>query len=187
MSKTRTILLSTITACLLMLGISPVQATLLNFTLTGQIDFADSPNDFGLVDLDTIFATGTYDDSTLSGSGTESIIFDGVTNFLNVDLNLKSFTQADDDRFGTGFPKLIFVGGAFSALDFSTSFDTNGFFDSFPASGVTDFEGEDDNFNIIEGVWTGFETSPVPVPATVWLFGSGLLGLVGVARRKRTS
>ncbi len=26
--------------------------------------------------------------------------------------------------------------------------------------------------------------SAVPVPAAVWLFGSGLLGLVGVARRK---
>ena len=25
----------------------------------------------------------------------------------------------------------------------------------------------------------------VPVPAAVWLFGSGLIGLVGVARRKR--
>ena len=29
--------------------------------------------------------------------------------------------------------------------------------------------------------------SAVPVPAAVWLFGSGLLGLVGVARRKRQS
>ncbi len=27
--------------------------------------------------------------------------------------------------------------------------------------------------------------APVPVPAAVWLFGSGLLGLVGVARRKK--
>jgi hypothetical protein len=27
--------------------------------------------------------------------------------------------------------------------------------------------------------------SAVPIPATVWLFGSGLLGLAGVARRKR--
>ena len=26
--------------------------------------------------------------------------------------------------------------------------------------------------------------SPIPVPAAVWLFGTGLLGLVGVARRK---
>ena len=27
--------------------------------------------------------------------------------------------------------------------------------------------------------------TPVPVPAAVWLFGSGLLGLIGVARRKK--
>ena len=26
----------------------------------------------------------------------------------------------------------------------------------------------------------------VPIPAAVWLFGSGLLGLVGIARRKKT-
>lgn len=28
---------------------------------------------------------------------------------------------------------------------------------------------------------------PVPVPAAVWLFGSGLLGLIGIARRKRAA
>ena len=28
--------------------------------------------------------------------------------------------------------------------------------------------------------------SVIPVPAAVWLFGSGLLGLVGIARRKKT-
>jgi len=30
-------------------------------------------------------------------------------------------------------------------------------------------------------------TSPIPVPAPVWLLGSGLLGLVGMARRKKTA
>ena len=30
-------------------------------------------------------------------------------------------------------------------------------------------------------------TSAIPVPAAVWLFGSGLLGLVGVARRKKSA
>jgi hypothetical protein len=30
-----------------------------------------------------------------------------------------------------------------------------------------------------------FLTAPVPVPAAVWLFGSGLLGLIGVARRRK--
>ncbi|MDX2458330.1 MAG: VPLPA-CTERM sorting domain-containing protein, partial [Gammaproteobacteria bacterium] len=29
--------------------------------------------------------------------------------------------------------------------------------------------------------------SAVPVPAAVWLFGSGLLGLVGIARRKKAA
>ena len=29
------------------------------------------------------------------------------------------------------------------------------------------------------------DVSAVPVPAAVWLFGSGLMGLLGLARRKR--
>lgn len=42
----------------------------------------------------------------------------------------------------------------------------------------------------VQGIGTAGDSgwiapNPVPVPAAVWLFGSGLLGLVGVARRKR--
>ena len=28
--------------------------------------------------------------------------------------------------------------------------------------------------------------SPVPIPAAIWLFGSGLIGLIGIARRKKS-
>ena len=54
--------------------------------------------------------------------------------------------------------------------------------------------------NINGDIWIGFTNvlyseqynititaDPIPVPAAVWLFGSGLLGLVGVARRRKSS
>ena len=38
------------------------------------------------------------------------------------------------------------------------------------------------------GAWTINGTvSAIPVPAAAWLFGSGLLGLVGIARRRRAA
>ncbi|MHB1241078.1 MAG: VPLPA-CTERM sorting domain-containing protein [Gammaproteobacteria bacterium] len=41
------------------------------------------------------------------------------------------------------------------------------------------------NFDISSLTVTSAGTAPVPIPAAAWLFGSGLLGLVGVARRRR--
>jgi len=40
------------------------------------------------------------------------------------------------------------------------------------------------SFAFVEAVRTG-DVATVPIPAAAWLFGSGLLGLVGVARRKK--
>jgi hypothetical protein len=36
----------------------------------------------------------------------------------------------------------------------------------------------------VSGVILMVEASAVPIPATAWLFGSGLLGLIGIARKK---
>jgi len=47
--------------------------------------------------------------------------------------------------------------------------------------GLVKREQEDGNIWELTGYY-GF--TPVPVPAAVWLFGSGLLGLIGVARRR---
>jgi len=52
--------------------------------------------------------------------------------------------------------------------------------------GIQDFEAKDSSFktNYAWAVQSG-DVSAVPVPAAAWLFGSGLLGLIGIARRKK--
>ncbi len=46
--------------------------------------------------------------------------------------------------------------------------------------------GDKGNFLFAWAVQSG-DVSAVPVPAAVWLFGSGLIGLMGVARRRKTT
>jgi len=36
-----------------------------------------------------------------------------------------------------------------------------------------------------DGAVTGFQLTQIPLPAALWLFGSGLIGLIGIARRKK--
>lgn len=62
----------------------------------------------------------------------------------------------------------------------------------YEAHGAIQFDGWVSSIswtNNVPELWHGFtvgvtEVQPVPVPAAVWFFGSGLLGLIGVARRK---
>jgi len=39
----------------------------------------------------------------------------------------------------------------------------------------------------VPGDFMAVRTSTIPIPAAVWLFGSGLLGLVGIARHKKSA
>jgi len=49
------------------------------------------------------------------------------------------------------------------------------------------FSGFNANFDMTSVTVTNITTSTIPVPAAVWLFGSGLVGLAGVARRRKQS
>jgi hypothetical protein len=110
----------------------------------------------------------------------------------------------NDIIFDTGILSATFETTVGATLDFDaslyifaqgTSFDTNDL-DGTGAYGSADFY---DTFGLAitpltEGVELDFGDitlapfnpgSPVPVPTAVWLFGSGLMGLIGVARRKK--
>jgi len=54
-----------------------------------------------------------------------------------------------------------------------------------PAGDPSNFGGVRYNYFLTGTV--GAATSAIPVPAAVWLFGSGLLGLAGVARRRKSA
>jgi len=62
--------------------------------------------------------------------------------------------------------------------------DSNASLLSSPDTYLVVFDGLDGSGAKKSGNTLAVDLAPVPVPAAVWLFGSGLLGLVGIARRK---
>jgi hypothetical protein len=57
------------------------------------------------------------------------------------------------------------------------------------ATGIND-SGQITGYGDYNGLQRAFLLTPVsvvPIPAAVWLFGSGLLGLTGLARKRKTT
>jgi hypothetical protein len=62
--------------------------------------------------------------------------------------------------------------------------DTGSSLQSSPDAYLIVFDGIAPGPKRISGSTLAVDLAPIPVPPAVWLFGSGLLGLVGVARRR---
>lgn len=164
--------------CLTLLVATGAKAALVNFEVFGTVDFVDeSGNIYALSIGDSVSATGMFDDSGLAG-GSGTIDFTDPGNSISLNIGSRTFTESDDG----GTPSLTLDTGAMTDLDFLAS-EQDAFGQSVLFSFFTTFQGTD---NLV-GSWDGasFSMTPVPVPAAVWLFGSGLLGLAGIARRRR--
>jgi hypothetical protein len=168
----------------MLFGMQTSHAALVSFSITGEVLAGDDgffPNDFGLDTGDFITATGFFDDSVLS-SGTGTVSFgSGSGNSMTINVGTVTFTASDDSGFGSGFPKLVFSSNLLQDFDFTastpTTFNSNGLF----------FDDIGGNYGDMFGEWSDtVSLTPVPVPAALWLFGSGLIGLAGVARRKKS-
>jgi len=182
-------ILRLLTATLLLVGLgSGAQAALVTFNLTGSVtydDTGDGSNVFGLSVGDPVTATGTFDDSLIGGniiSGSGTIAVSSIPDLV-ITVGSEIFTASDDN--GSGL--LTIISGTVIDGIGPAGFVYSGTNPNLFTSDATEtFIGTEDNYNSqIFGTWNTFTLTPVPVPAAVWLFGSGLLGLVGVARRKR--
>jgi hypothetical protein len=124
---------------------------------SGDLDLQFSALFFG---LPIIYTGGTISDN---GNGTYSgaLIFDWSTSTGNVATILWDITD-----LGNGTASVLTLDG-----------DSDG----IPGNAITSGTIAGNSFEI------NGELTVVPLPASVWLFGSGLLGLVGIVRRKKAA
>ncbi len=177
-----------LTATLLLVVLGSAQATPVSFTLTGAVtydDTGDGSNIFGLPVGGAVTATGSFDDSLIGGdiiSGNGTIAVSTITDLV-ITVGSEIFTDLDDN--GSGL--LTIVNGTVIDGNGPAGFVYAGTNPQLFTSDATEtFIGTQSDYSTnIFGTWNTFNLTPVPVPAAVWLFGSGLLGLAGVARRKR--
>jgi hypothetical protein len=97
---------------------------------------------------------------------------------------------SDWDATFSGGGSITLSGDANFSLGMSWDGGTTWYGDSYfelaggsPDTYQIDFDGMY-NERDIQGTTLAVDLQPVPVPAAVWLFGTGLIGLVGVARRR---
>ncbi len=184
----------------------------LSYDLSGDANFANFMNNSGVVYAiaggdDSFWDPSTYGFVITSSSGIDSVrsgalndsMIGGVVGSIDVmalnsnadagdvldpNLNLSSYSvPGDTGYFGVGTWSVNAGGKPFVTIgniDSTIPFYFAGIGSDYRTGIVTEMP------NVWKLTSTGQLTySAVPVPAAVWLFGSGLLGLVSVARRRK--
>jgi hypothetical protein len=158
---------------------STSSAALVSYEITGDVIFATG---FGLSAGDTITASGVLDDSLIAGG---TIAFgSGSNNTMTIAVGTATFTESMDPGFAGGsFPQLVFSSSVLTEVNYTALSGQGGAPADFSSNFLTFGSG-----SVLAGQWNpgSFTTAPVPLPAAVWLFGTGLLGFAGVARRRET-
>ena len=141
--------------------------------------FSTNANANGNTNLSMDFQVDTQQLFDLSGVVLSSVF--GGFSFGQADVSLRS----QDGSFNISFSTPFFDGN-------ETPFDLSGTL--FPNIYTLSANANIDADAFGEGAVSGaalfsldFNVAAVPIPAAAWLFGSGLLGLVGIARRKKAA
>ena len=172
--------------CMTLLTVSQAQAALINFTVDAQIGSAPAGNSFGLTVGDIITASGQFDDSTmLTGAFGDYFDFTSPVNNMSISFGNTDYTDAMEKDGGA---LMYFSNGIFDGISYVAAIDPTipEFLSNGLVGGPFDVSGTDYT-GYVDGTWqvgSYSAVSAVPVPAAIWLFGSGLIGLAGIGRRK---
>jgi hypothetical protein len=170
----------------------------LSLTASGS-STEDDPNPDGSVDVDQF----AYLDSWSGGPGGLGVCADLSGDQCNpssddnitfgeslilvfsqaVTIDQITFNNGDHDQNFSGDFELSIDGGATTTYSLTNIFNTPLTGTEFIFSNPND-QGGSDVSNEYQFYIGAMEVTAVPIPAAVWLFGSGLLGLVAVARRR---
>jgi hypothetical protein len=150
----------------------------------------------GTADMIMTSATGTFNNSTVNAKQLTNLV--GFENLYNGDVSqtnggLYSLTTATESTTAAYSATAATKYGFFGANDMSAVGTASQLF-AFTGNGGT---GKLQSY-ILGSATLGTNgtltltgnstvTAPVPLPAAVWLFGSGLMGLVGVSRRRKAA
>ncbi|MFA7593625.1 MAG: VPLPA-CTERM sorting domain-containing protein [Thiohalobacteraceae bacterium] len=174
-------------------GVNYLQVTISDGATIGDIDFT----------VDVLSAN--FPGPLLSNFGMQTFSFN-YDNSLSIstaniqDVDPATWNITEDANAGGGFGKFEFELSGTGAtrttlLTFTISGVTGDTLSSYAiGSTLNPSSGEFFAAHVADFAMTNGATSaqfagstPVPVPAALWLFGSGLLGLVGISRRKKTA
>lgn len=150
-------------------------------SLTGFVEFASAPDAGGETDktdvIDYSFTAGPLTLTTITAPFSDfTFNFDSNGDITGWDVAMLSDTLAPRrPRIRTCTNT-----GNQSAIETFVGCTVGGTYDEAVTASVLSFERA--AIQADPGTWTA--AAVVPIPAALWLFGSGLLGLIGVARRK---
>ena len=149
------------------------------------------------------FGTGTfsYDDTGLNSNE----VVDPPNLHITFDFDGQTFTEINESGWSDGFPELrladfvpVFIDFLLedgkSGVDFNNSnIRKMHLYGDLVSLSVLSAASSDEllaaaivgPYDFEVPLTVTYYSPPVPIPAAVWLFGSGLIGMIGLARRKK--
>lgn len=162
--------------------VRPMTSSITNWNLL--YEDTDGTGTLNISSSSTVFGNMTINNAALSTNNDGSLHVLGTINFLTLGSSSSFFGDMvitagwDDSNSVTMFD--------FSPIAFDGSNHDGLFIIDGPLAGnLLEFHVTSSLLAIVDNPFPVYSPVPVPVPAALWLFGSGLIGLAGFARRKK--